>query len=44
VELQVPLPERSGAKRQIMWISLAGASGPLSEQGSPALQLATGNP
>jgi N-acetylmuramoyl-L-alanine amidase len=44
VELQVPLPERSGATRQIVWISLADASGPLSQRGSPALQLATGHP
>ncbi len=39
-----PLPERSGATRQIAWISLADASGPLSQRGSPALQLATGHP
>ena len=41
VVLRVPLPPPAGSGRQIAWITLASAAAPLTDLGSPPLQLAT---
>jgi N-acetylmuramoyl-L-alanine amidase len=42
VELRVALPAPAATGRQIAWITLATAADPLSDLGSPPLQVATG--
>jgi len=42
VELRVPLPT-AGSTRGVVWMSVAGDDGPLTELGSPPLQVATGD-
>jgi N-acetylmuramoyl-L-alanine amidase len=43
VEVRVPLPAAAtGTARGVAWVTLAGAGGPLSDLGSPPLQVATG--
>jgi N-acetylmuramoyl-L-alanine amidase len=44
VELVAPLTAPAGAGRQVAWITLATAAGPLTDLGSPPLQIATGTP
>lgn len=43
VELRVPLTAPAATGRQIAWITLATPSAPLSDLGSPPLQVATGD-
>ena len=42
VVLLAPLAAPAGAGRQVAWITLATAAGPLTDLGSPPLQIATG--
>jgi N-acetylmuramoyl-L-alanine amidase len=42
VELLVPLPPGDGSARGVAWITVTGGDGPLTELGSPPLQVGTG--
>lgn len=42
VVLRAPLPGPAGSGREVAWITLATASGPLSDLGTPPLQFAVG--
>jgi N-acetylmuramoyl-L-alanine amidase len=42
VDLRLTLPAAGGSGREVAWITLAGAGGPLTDVGSPPLQIARG--